>query len=109
MYLEDGLSLSRLSSSLRWRRSSSFSLLFRLRSFGSASVIEFAILGFNAKACGRCAEIISWLFSLWAELSLLFNISSAAAAQRFGADILLLFNCFLVYRFASCGFCLRLD
>jgi membrane protease YdiL (CAAX protease family) len=40
MYLEDGRSLSRLSSSLRWRRSYSFSLLFRLRSFDSASVIQ---------------------------------------------------------------------
>ena len=61
---EHGLSLSRLNSSLPWRKSCSFSLLFRLRSFDSVSVIEFAILGFSAKVCARCAEIIYWLFSL---------------------------------------------
>src|SRR5882724_7936374 len=109
MYRARGRTLCGLSSSLRWRRSCSFSLLFLLRSFDSASVIEFAILEFSAKVCARCAEVIYWLFLLWAELSLLFNISSAAAALRFGVNTLPLFDCFLVYRFASCGFCLRWD
>ena len=57
----------------------------------------------------RSAEVICLSFLRWAELSLLFNISSAAAAPRFDVNTLPLFNCFLVYRFASFGFCLRWD
>jgi hypothetical protein len=49
------------------------------------------------------AEIICRLFLPWAELSLLSNTFSAAAAGRFDTDILPPINCFLAYRFASFG------
>jgi hypothetical protein len=80
---------------------------FAIFRFGLA--IGFAISGFSGKVCGHCAGVI-YLSSLsWAERSLPFNISLAAAALRFGANNLPCFNCFLVYRFALSGFRSRRD
>ena len=67
---------------------------YRLRDFGIQRQ------GLRALCAGHCSS-----FSRWAERSLLFNISSAAAALRFGVNTLLLFNCWSVCRFASCGSC----
>ena len=53
-----------INSSLRWRKSCSFSLLFRLRFFDSVSVIDFAILGFSDRACVRSVEVTCLSFSL---------------------------------------------
>ena len=59
-------------------------MLFRLRSFDSVSVIEFAILGFSAKVCARCAEVIYWLFSSvgGAFLAFQYFVSGGGAAFR---------------------------
>src|SRR5262245_13591356 len=109
IYQVRGSTLSGLNSSLRWRKSCSFSSRFLLQFLGSDLVIDFATSEFSERACARFAEVICLSFSQWAELSLLSNISLAAAAPRFGVNTSPFFNCFLVYRFASCGFCLRRD
>ena len=63
IYRADGLTLSRLNSSLHWRKSCWFSLLFPLRFFDSVSVIAFAISAFSDRACVRYAEVICSSFS----------------------------------------------
>src|SRR6266566_3645142 len=98
-----GSILRELGFSSAWRRSLLFSLLFLSRFFDSASVIEFAISGFSAKVCARCAAVICPLYWWWAELSFASNTSSAVAVPRFDANILRPFNSLWVCRFVSFG------